>query len=169
MATSTTLIQSISLTGSQASIDFTSIPGSYTDLLIKLSARDATYASALATGYMTFNSSSTGYSGKYVLNNSGTTGSANGGTGNIYIANIPATTATASTFGNAEIYIPNYASANYKSASVDCVPENSAATTYMTLFAGLWSNTAAITRVTFTCDGTFAQYSIGSLYGIKNS
>jgi hypothetical protein len=53
-------------------------------------------------------------------------------------------TATANTFGNTEFYIPNYTSSNYKSFSVDGVTENNA-TAAFALYAGLWSNTAAIT------------------------
>ena len=161
------LLERIELNASAASVTFSSIPQTgYTDLKVVISARDGSYGAALATAYMTFNGTSTNYSGKYLFNNSGTAGSANNGTSNIYIANIPGNTGTASTFSNAEIYIPNYTSSNYKSVSVDCVPEQNSTTTYMTLLAGLWSNSAAITSITFTSDGNLAPYSTFSLYGL---
>ncbi|CAB4222006.1 hypothetical protein UFOVP1649_5 [uncultured Caudovirales phage] len=75
---------------------------------------------------------------------------------------------TASTFGNAEFYIPNYAGSNYKSASFDGVGENNATQAWMGLGAGLWSNTAAINQLTLTVAGgtTYLTYSSASLYGI---
>ena len=83
---------------------------------------------------------------------------------------VPANTSTASTFGSTEIYIPNYASANYKSYSIDSTEEENNATSYMQLYAGLWSDTSAITQVTLTFStGDAAQYSTATLYGIKSS
>ena len=77
--------------------------------------------------------------------------------------------ATASTFGNAEIYIPNYASSNNKSVSADFVSETNAADAIFGLTAGLWANTSAITSIKLTPAAAFAQYSTATLYGIKNS
>ena len=76
--------------------------------------------------------------------------------------------ATANTFGNSEIYIPNYTGSNYKSISADSVSENNASAAYANLFAGLWSNTAAINQITLIpgASANFAQYSTATLYGI---
>jgi len=83
---------------------------------------------------------------------------------------IPASGTTASTFGNAEIYLPNYAGNTNKSASIDMVSEQNATSTYMGLVAPLWSNTAAITSITLTgASGNLAQYSTATLYGIKKA
>ena len=84
---------------------------------------------------------------------------------------VPGATATASTFGNGDIYIPNYAGSNYKSASADTVSENNASTGYDDMTAGLWSNTAAITSIAISSftSSTIIQYSTFYLYGIKNS
>ena len=88
----------------------------------------------------------------------------------IYIGQVNGATATANTFANVSIYIPNYTSANYKSVSIDAVTENNATTAYAFLSAGLWSNTAAITSATITnSSGNYVQYSTAYLYGIKNS
>jgi len=73
-------------------------------------------------------------------------------------------------FSNGSLYIPNYTSSNYKSASSDDVTENNATTAFQYLEAWLWSNTAAITSLTLQPNlGSFPQYSSASLYGIKNS
>jgi hypothetical protein len=79
-------------------------------------------------------------------------------------------TDTANTFGNTDIYIPNYAGSANKSVSVDTVEENNGTTARALLGAILWSNTAAITALGLTpVSGSFVQYSTATLYGIKNS
>jgi len=76
---------------------------------------------------------------------------------------------TASTFGNGQVYIPNYAGSNNKSTSADTVSEDNATLAYSALTAGLWSNTAAITSITIAAVTNFAQYSTAYLYGISNA
>jgi hypothetical protein len=79
--------------------------------------------------------------------------------------------ATASTFGSAQTYIPNYAGSTAKSGSSEGVSENNATTAVATMDAVLWSLTNAITSIKllpFT--GTnFVQYSTATLYGISKS
>ena len=79
--------------------------------------------------------------------------------------------ATASTFGNTMLYIPNYTSSNNKSSSSDGVAETNATNVNMAMIANLWSNTAAITSIKLTpaTGATLQQYSTATLYGIKNS
>jgi hypothetical protein len=74
-------------------------------------------------------------------------------------------------FGNNIIYIPNYASSNYKSLSVDAVPEENGTQTYMILSAGLWSSSSAITSLKLVPNigPNFVQYSTAYLYGISNA
>jgi hypothetical protein len=78
--------------------------------------------------------------------------------------------ATSNTFGNHELYIPNYTSSNLKSALLETVNENNSAASgavYLTLHSLLWSSTAAITSVTITgVTGSFVAGSSFSLYGI---
>ena len=153
--------------GGAATIDFTSIPATYTDLVVKISARSVRSA-VNDVLYMKVNGSATTYSSKVLEGNGATPTSYNGGsTAFSDILGIPAASSTASVFSNAEIYIPNYTSANYKSISADSVGENNATTAYTDLYAGLWSNTAAITSITlYNIISNFAQYSAASLYGI---
>jgi hypothetical protein len=80
---------------------------------------------------------------------------------------MPDNAVTANTFGNIQIYFPNYAGSTNKSYSVDSVTENNETVAYQTILAGLWSNTAAITTATFTAEsGNFAIGSTISLYKI---
>jgi hypothetical protein len=152
--------------GGAASVTFSSIPGTYTDLLLKASAR-CTSVSVGEVIYLSFNSSTTTFSSRYLQ---GDGASASSSTLARFGGNQTGANATASTFGNTDLYIPNYTSANNKSYTVDTVTENNATTAYATLIAGLWSTTSAITQIDLTPGaGSFVQYSSFYLYGIKNS
>jgi hypothetical protein len=167
--------------GGAANIQFTSIPSTYTDLLVKVSAR--TDASGQIRDYflVRFNSSTSGYSRRWLYGfDSSSTGSGSATSESYGFAGTTnGPDSTASTFGNAEIYIPNYTSTSInKSYSVDAVTENNSSSTWMVnMTAGLWSNTAAITSITLfpaggnvsSPSGNFVQYSTAYLYGIKNS
>ena len=158
--------------GGAATMSFTSVPGTYTDLLLKLTTRDT--AATVDTGAVkvTFNSSATGYTNRNVVGTGSATSSGTAGT--TYIdaglnGVMPTTGNTASIFSNIELYIPNYAGSNNKSVSVDTAGENNQANTNCGFVAGLWSNAAAITSISIAPTTLFAQYSTATLYGIKNS
>jgi hypothetical protein len=155
--------------GGAASIDFTSIPSTFTDLCVKLSGRStATPANPWTSVYSYFNNDTTGgnYTGRAVYG----TGSAAGSEANGVVLFASNGTATASTFANSELYIPNYTSSNAKSASADNGTESNATASLAYLGALLWSGTAAINRITLTpTSGNFAQYSTAYLYGVKNA
>jgi hypothetical protein len=152
--------------GGASSISFTSIPQTYTDLVVLISARST---GADGNIMIRFNSSSSNFS-QIRLYGDGTTAGGYGtyGEWSAWAAN---TGQTASTFGNSIIYIPNYTWSNNKLLSSLAVAENNAASTDMTAGAELWSNTAAITSISFVMGSSynFAQYSTATLYGIKNS
>jgi hypothetical protein len=153
--------------GSAATIDFSSIPSTYTDLCIKISARTnrASLADAINGA---LNGSSANFTYKLLEGDGASAYSASGTTGLVGVAT--AATATASTFASAEFYVPNYAGSTNKSISVDSVIETNAVTAYADLNALLWSNTAAITSITLTpAFGSFVQYSTATLYGISKS
>ena len=171
MANTYTLIGSPIVVGSGvSSISFTSIPNTFTDLLVKTSLRAD--PAAVAWNYkLTFNGTSSGYSGKVMYGSGTSKGSFNSNTtyfDGIYIAG---STATVNTFDNNEIYIPNYAGSNYKSTSVNSTVESNTTNTILSFEAGLWSNTAAITSITIQPEssGNIVQYSTAYLYGISNS
>ena len=168
MAATYKLISAVTVgAGGAASIDFSSIPSTYTDLLLKISGRSNT--SAIDDNlYIKFNNSSTSFTFRYLQGNGSSAYSATASLN--YIGTISAASATSSTFGNAEIYLPNYAGSNNKSISNDTVAENNASSSSATLTATLWSNTAAINQVTvLPASGSFVQYSTAYLYGIKSS
>ena len=168
MATTYTLIATVSLpSGNGASLDFTSIPQTYTDLKLVFSGNSTIVNSG---SQVRFNGSSTGYTAKYLR-----------GTGTAVDSNTQVAYGSTAIWGtyfsssgvtptNQEFYIPNYTSANYKSVSVDAVDERNASAAYAFISAHLWSNTAAITSISvFSDSGSLTQYSSATLYGIKNS
>jgi hypothetical protein len=155
-------IASNDLTASAATVTFSSIPQGYTDLKVVISARAT---SSLSGIFISFNGSSSSFTGRYLEGNGATVGS---GSLTQYVGTEAGGSSTANTFSNVEIYIPNYTSANNKSFSADAVGENNATTAYATFNAGLWSSSAAITSVGFVlgAGNIFAANSTFSLYGI---
>ena len=163
--------------GGAATIEFTSIPQTYTDLLIKLSTR-STRSQPNADQYIQFNSNtSTVYKMMRLLGNGSAvasdavTGSDSKGA---FVGMATGSTATASTFASTDIYIFNYTSTNSKSISVDSVTEyDTSSPVYQVFHTSLWnpSTQAAITSILIGAYTTenFAQYSTAYLYGIKNS
>jgi hypothetical protein len=156
--------------GGAATIDFTSIPQTYTDLKIVLSAR----SSGENEYYVTFNLNGANYASRYIYGNgtSAFSGANPFGTSFAFVGSVNKSTTTASMFNNAEIYILNYTSANYKSFLADTSQENNATEAYNWLTGGLWSNTAAITSIQIKLQNapdSITQYSSATLYGIKNT
>ena len=168
MANTFVKIQTVTVgSGGAASIDFTSIPQTYTNLKIIISGR-STRATTDDDYIISFNSSTTGLSTRFLYGNGSATASSTAASG--FAGSTSAANSTASVFGNAEIYIPNYTSSSNKSYSVDTVTENNATLAYQNIVAGLWSNTAAITSINVKTNvGSFVQYSTATLYGIKSS
>ena len=156
--------------GGAATINFTSIPATYTDLKIVLSVRNETAAGQMN---MIFNNSTDStYSRRKIYSDGSSAQGTSGSSETTFnFIDIPFSSYTANTFSNTEIYIPNYAGSNNKSFSVDSVEENNATTSYTELIAGLRSNTDAITSIKFAINNgsDFNQYSTATLYGIKNS
>lgn len=153
--------------GGASSIDFQSIPSTYTDLVIKLSARAD---QDTVTAYVKFNNTTANRSNRMLYGNGSSAGSESLGTEMYSYGSVVKSPATSNTFSNVEYYIPNYAGSNNKSMSIDSVNEDNATMAYASLVASLWSDTTAINRVTIYLSGAnFVQYSTATLYGIKQS
>jgi hypothetical protein len=170
MATTYTLIDKTTLGSSTASVNFSSIPSTYTDITVLVSARTEAGASTSDGLKCYFNGSNSSLTYRRIFGNGSAAYSDSGSTG---LAGICCSNGqTANTFGNSYLYIPNYTSSNYKSISSDGVAESNGATDYQSqLIATLWSNTAAINQITFISE-TGSNFMSGSsfyLYGIKNS
>ncbi len=181
MATTMRLIARVTLTGTAASVTFSSIPSSgYTDLLVLKSSRTNRTGLAVSSDSITFNTAQThtGYSGVGLFGDGSTAYSNSGVPGSpyvgIYVGYSPGTGYTANTFSNDSIYIPNYAGSANKSISVTSVQEGNTVTCYITNVAGLWASTSAIDSVTIHCNANFGGHlfvadSSFFLYGISRA
>jgi hypothetical protein len=164
------LLERTELNASAASVVFANIPQTgYTDLKIVCSARTDRSAAGSDWIKISFNGVTTNLSMRSLYGSGSTAGSYTD-TG-IY-SSTNSNSQTATTFGNTEFYIPNYTGNTNKSVSADGVSETNASTNNdMTLVAGLWSSTAAITSVTlapytgpnFLANSTFSLYGIAAL------
>jgi hypothetical protein len=157
------LIAHQELTSAAASITFSSIPQTYTDLYLTVSVRSSSTANDFYR--INLNSSALNFSGRF-LGNDGTTSVASG-TSAPPFGRVTQSDYTANTFSNCSWYIPNYTAATSKSISVDTVSENNGGEYYLNIEAGLWSVSDPITSVSFVLGaGNFVQYSSATLYGI---
>ena len=170
MANTYTLIEAKTLTTTTASITFSSIPGTYTDLLLKISSRNNDIYNEI---HFRFNGNSgNNYSGTNIYGNGSSAISSSSSSisslQNLTVESVSGQ--TSDTFGNTELYIPNYTSSNNKSVSADGVQENNATSAQAMLGAGIWAQTNAITSIeAFPSIGSFVAHSTFYLYGISNS
>lgn len=171
MATTFTLISSNTLSASAASITFSSIPSTYTDLCLKFSARSTggDFYSRLE-----FNSDTANNYSAIILRGTGSAAASltNASRANTTIySGVNNSSYTAGTFANGEIYIPNYNSSSSKQIGSFAVMENNGATSYMATNAGLYRGTSAITSLQLLIDSGFS-FDVDSsfyLYGISKS
>ena len=158
--------------GGASSVVFSSIPSTYTDLVLKMSSRTNRASIVTDVIWVKLNNTSTTYSNKFI-NTNGTTGTVTT-TGNPLeqYGSSAGSGALANTFSNAEFYIANYAGATSKSASSEgAVANNVAASQQLSMATHLWTDTTAISSMTLVAGyGTIIlENSTFHLYGIKNS
>jgi len=176
MANTYELIASTTVgSGGASDIISSSIPASYTDLKIVVSAR---IVAAVEQGFLICqpNSATTNLSSTILYGFGNNQGSSSYSVEQSIWSYIDGSSATSNTFSNNEIYIPNYNSTSaYKSVCVDGVNENNATNARQSLTAGLWSSNTGISSIKlYPTDGgftpsSFLQYTTAYLYGIKNS
>ena len=114
MANTYTLISSNTLSSSAASITFSSIPATYTDLVLRWSVN----TSSLQDGGIYFNGTlgTTNYSRTFLAGNGATASSSRNSNREIIDLDYLAS-ATANTFASGEMYLPNYAGSANKPLS----------------------------------------------------
>ena len=160
-------IQTVTVgSGGAASIEFASIPDTFTDLKLVTSVRMNTTDFSTNNVLVEINGSSANLTTRRLLGNGSSALSFSGSLG--YILEAPSSTATANTFNNGSAYFPNYAGSTNKSYSGDSVTENNATLAVQLLVAGLWNQTAAITSLTLKSETSvdFLEHSTATLYGI---
>ena len=150
-----------------SSITFSSIPQGYKDLKLVMSLRGANNNTFNYVS-IAFNGVTTNQSMRSIFG--GDTSSGQSGTQTNFQFISMGSNTTSNTFGNHELYIPDYTGSNNKTATLDVTNENNSTASgavYLTLNALLWSSTAAITSLSLTgVTGSFVQYTSATLYGI---
>jgi len=171
MPSSKFLISSQTLGSSAASVTFSSIPATYTDLSIRWSVR-TDYGNTRTGFRIAVNSITTNYSETYLIGLPGFAGSGQY-LGNAYFIGeyIDGTNATSNTFGSGEMYIPSYTVSQSKPMGMFSVAEGDTSTdTGMYAKALLLAQNAAVSSLTLTANaGNFVSGTSFYLYGIKNS
>ena len=173
MANTYQLIASVTVgSGGAATMSFSSIPATYTDLQLVVSARSSTGIYQTDCNIQVGNGSvdtGSNYTTTELTSDGAAVASNTFTTTNIHPP-IPGLAATSSTFGNFMLYIPNYAGSTQKSISCDVVTENNATDAAARLAAYLHTGTSAINIITLTAaSGNFVEYSTAYLYGISNA
>lgn len=164
----------IASNGSIAAIEFTSIPSTYKDLLIKASLHGTNNDHQFAM-QMRFNDSSAtsqyyteGLSGYgRGTGDWGVTGQS--GLSYLYTGNPVSNPGTSTIFGNVEIYIGDYANTSWYKTYVEEVHSASDSNSFVfqQLICGTWLNNNAINKISIYNEyGQFAQYSTATIYGI---
>jgi hypothetical protein len=171
MPTTYQLISSNTLSSSTASITFSSIPATYTDLVINISAQADGASNAFDNITLTFNGTgTTNQSSTRLTGNGSTVASSRGTNQGIIMPNVmPQTGVTGSPWANVEVYIPSYTVAQNKPLSTFGASEGNDVTTWTAATAGLFSDTTTISSIVLTGSTNFKSGSSFYLYGIKSS
>jgi hypothetical protein len=176
MAFTYQLIASTTLVSTSSTITFSSIPQTFTDLKITMSARGSGNETADSNCWLRVNGISTGsiyWLNRFQYIDSGiTTGTFTSSADQLYLDRGPVTgaLAPANTFSNADILMPSYTNSFSKSIFINgtCETQTDATATFGTCQNSDFINmSAGISSITF--GGT--TYQVGTtirLYGIKN-
>lgn len=160
--------------GTPSTLQFSSIPQTYTDLLLVFSLRRAS-GSNNGDINIRFNGSIANYQD---YNWYGYGSGAAGGFSNVNYGllgftpeSINGTVTTANTFSNGQLYIPNYTGGTAKQILSEVGVENNAASSWTNqgMWGSRWNDGSAITNIQViitSSPATFDQYSTASLYGI---
>ncbi len=168
MANTYELIGSQTLSGTASTVTFSSIPQTYTDLVVQVSARnnESDNATSLRCYFNGDTSNITVYEMRAIGSTAATYSISYAQAG--YVA---AAQSMSNSFGSASIYIPNYKVSRNKVSSGDIVQASSTlGENYLILSARSWSVNDAVTSITLgSGGGSWVQNSSFCLYGIKNT
>lgn len=163
-------IQSITLSTSAMSVTFTSIPQTFTDLAVHVSARaDATGTYRNLNGFV----NALGTNAWTTMVGSRNSSSSQINSGLLFNAGlVTAASATTSTFGNSFLYFPSYRNnANKQMYAIGAPENNSQDFNIQQTAVAITDPTTAVTSLTFNLNNGADPFATGStfyLYGIKN-
>jgi hypothetical protein len=172
MANTYTLISSNVLSSSAASVTFSAIPATFTDLVLKVNARGSDTGNYLSIQLRFNGDTATNYSRTAIYGYSpgGSFGSARGSSLSATTAMMSsnADSATANTFGASVIDVLDYASTTKNKTMRAMGGFDANGRGYFSLASSLGVGTSAINSITIGLDSNqWGQYSHLALYGIK--
>jgi hypothetical protein len=167
------LISSTSLSSSQSSISFTSIPQNYKDLVIYAFLRSdrATAVDDQIVLRFNSNSNSSTYYGRILYGNGGNTFSSNDDSTFFQLYGASGAGATSGAFGTSQFYVQRYAGSSTKQFSAESVLLSNSTTqehNRTQLYGGVFTNTTPVTSIQIApyFGSNWVSGSIISLYGI---
>lgn len=169
-----TLIQVITASGSPVSLDFTSIPGTFSILKLFYTVRDTIAGSSANAVWLRVNGDATAanYTTTFRIGSQNATAfgsSIAATTKGGQLGLIPADGNTAGLIGVGEVTIIGYTNTNNWKNFVSVNAEQDATnSSFQGVFETFWKNTAAITQLTLLTDGTAFKdnCSVGYLFGL---
>ena len=159
-----------------STIDFQSIPNTYTDLMMMFSLKSNRDSNLDGINFR-FNNSSSGYNTKQLIgfgSNPMSDAYSETDPNGVGIASYLCTgtnTATTNAFSNGSFHVINYTSSYNKLANVEGSNGVNAAGGWLQHTGGVWADSAVVNRITIVPRfGTlFTEHSSAYLYGIKKS
>lgn len=152
--------------GGAGTVSFTSIPSTYKHLQIRAILRNAGDG---LNSTITFNSdTASNYTYHYLLGDSSSASTS--GTGSSSTATylqVPGSAQTASVYGATVIDILDYSNTNKYKTVRNLQGYDLNGDGRIALWSSVWTNTSAISNITFSNGVNFAQYSSFALYGVK--
>jgi len=163
----------VELTSAQSSLNFTSIPQTYTDLILVCSLR-TTNSGDFGVPILRFNGAANNNNMTHrglMLESGGVSGGTN--SEGLVIRRCPGANAPADYFGSATIWISNYASSTAHKffQGIFASPRNQNTGSAIGMNACAWSDATAISEINILDNNgnSFAQYSSAYLYGVSNA
>jgi hypothetical protein len=162
-------IEAQTLGSAASSVTFSTIPSTYTDLVLVINTRSSSTSASDTKLYVNFNGDTgSNYSQTFLFGNGSTAGSSRASNqAFIYAGDISATGGSSYTgLSTVVLQVQNYSNATTNKTMLSRVASPNV---FVEAVVGLWRNTAAITSISLDLEST-PQFIVGStftLYGIK--
>ena len=168
MAKTYTPIATTTLSSATSSLTMSSIPATYTDLVVVVLARDSRSLSWDSLTIQFNGDTASNYSDTYLQGDgSSATSGLNSSTTYIRPGDVSADSVSSVLFGITTFNVMNYSNTTtYKTV----IGRGSVGATGTTAKVGLWRSTSAVNSITFLAQAGYASFNIGStftIYGIK--
>lgn len=165
------LIERQLLGAGAATVTFTAIPATFSNLLLLIDARGDQAANTINANIQFNNDSGANYDLQYILGNAATPSAAELlAQVSLNICSVPAANAGANLSSSAQILIPNYARTTFQKTLMSQWNRKigTATTNLLSVYlVGFWRSTAAISEIDILASaGNFIANSLFELYGI---